>query len=201
MITANTSANALVRQVSTKCAAASSAERLEFRHMGLGQQARAARTARGFSQIKLAETSGVSQTTVSKLERGGFDATPSEASIQPVLKTLGLTSTPETNSTPTPTPPRASEADELRIESAAGARLTPGRHLPRDATSVARTVAPRWTDFVGDPDAPEARALLEKCAGAWLDAAAELRHRGLTATPEALMIQCTISLLAKIDAR
>lgn len=201
MLNANTSANALVRQVQDKCGAPVSAESLEFRAMSLGQQVRSARTARALSQIKLAETAGVSQTTVSKLERGGFDATPSEASIQPVLRALGLTPSPASNTPPAPMQSRASEADELRIESAAGAHLVPGRHLPRDATAVARTVAPRWTDFVGDPDTPEARATLERCAGAWLDAAAELRRRGFTATPEALMIQCTISLLAKIDSR
>ena len=163
--------------------------------MGLGERLKDARKRAGLSQVEVAAKSGVAQTTVSKLERGELDADEAVAVVRyaSVLAAVGLSPGAP------PTAPETPQEPAQSVEDAVGRAFAPGRHRAGDVGPVLAEAASVLA-VLGEPS-PERDALLVECAGLWLDAAAELRSRGLAVTIRTLLAQTTVLAVLKNKAR
>lgn len=159
------------------------------------ERVRRLRQGLGFSQAGLAEVSGVSQSTISRIEKG----TPHKVSGEnerALAKALGTTvdylmgRTAE-QGTHQPAPrahgPRAGAvaedlADGTPLERTLGIAFDATRHLLRDIAAVQKAVGEdtfQWQDADDAVNVDKARA--------WLDAAAALRRAGAKVTSGALL--------------
>lgn len=163
----------------------------------LSERVKDARSQRKMSQMELAKAAGVSQSTVSKLERGGFNDEPNDKAIRAVLNLLDLTPADTSEYTFNSLPDV-----ELAVEEAAGAAMVSGKHLPRDATSVAHAASLTVRELLGNAlDTDQGKALLRDCAAAWLDAAADLRERNVVPDAASLLVQVTLNLTKRLRER
>ena len=145
----------------------------------------------------MSKLANVAQTTVSKIERGEMDADEAVAAVRyaSVLSAVGLAaSAPKTASPATPTP-KAAEAAAVAVEDAVGRAFAPGVHRAGDMAPVLAEAASVLEVF--GPDGPDRDRALTEASRLWLDAAAELRRRGIAVTSRTLLAQTTLLSMAR----
>lgn len=71
-----------------------SSEMFDISEMTIGSQLRQMRHASGFTQVELAEQSGIAQGTISRIERGDYKEIPPPDVLNPLGKALGTTAAP-----------------------------------------------------------------------------------------------------------
>lgn len=154
-----------------------------------GSRVRRAREALGLSQVSVAKLAGVAQTTVSKIERGELDGDEAVAAVRyaSVLAAVGL------NGAPAPPAARSQGDAAAAVEDAVGKAFAPGVHRAGDLAPVLAEAASVLEVF--GPESADRDRLLTDASRLWLDAAAELRRRGLPVTSRTLLAQTTIFAL------
>lgn len=168
---------------------------------GFGVRVRRAREALRLSQVAVSKASGVAQTTISKIERGEMDADEAVAVVRyaSVLSAVGLAPSPGAPAATAPAPQKAADAASAAasaaVEDAVGRAFAPGVHRAGDMAPVLAEAASVLEVF--GPEGPDRDHALTEASRLWLDAAAELRRRGLAVTSRTLLAQTTLLSLAR----